>query len=76
MSKGSKLPKKTENSVRYARLAARGAFTRLAMFFNARADQNFTGKEVAEILLKAIQDIRSPLEKLSEGAEQSRQKGE
>jgi hypothetical protein len=54
------LPKKTINSVRYARLASRGALTRLALYFNSANNQEFTGCEVAAILLRVIEGIGSP----------------
>ena len=53
-------PRKTENSTRYARLAARGCLTRLAMFFHGHAEKRFTGEEVSRMLVQAVQSIGSP----------------
>lgn len=54
------LPRKTPNSTLYARMAARGCFTRLALFFNSRPNEKFTGDEIARILIAAVEAIGSP----------------
>lgn len=57
------LPRKTENGIRYARFATRGTLTRLALMFQAQANDTFTGAQVVEILLSTVQAIGSPEEK-------------
>ena len=54
------LPRKTPNSTRYARLAARGFLTRLALYFNAHGKKKFTGDEIALLLTNAVIAIGSP----------------
>ena len=54
------LPQKTENSVRYGRLAARGILTRMALYFSVHEQETFTGKQIVEILLAACRKIGSP----------------
>ena len=56
------LPRKTPNSVRYARMTARGCLTRLALYFDARREQSFRGDEVTAILLEAVMAVGSPEE--------------
>lgn len=58
------LPRKTEHSVRYARLATRGVLTRLALMFDANRGKIFTGEEVADILVQACHGIGGPDERL------------
>jgi len=54
------LPRKTENSARYARLATRNVLTRLALLFQSSADKTFTGAEVVEILLTTVAAVGTP----------------
>jgi hypothetical protein len=54
------LPHKTENSARYERLAERSCLTRLAMFFQGRAEERFTGAEVACMMVKAVEVMGNP----------------
>jgi hypothetical protein len=58
------LPRKTPNSVRYARMASRGCLTRLALLFNADPGRIYSGKEVTEILLQAVMAGGSPEERM------------
>lgn len=51
------LPRKTSNSTR---MAARGCLTRLALYFDARHDDKFSGEEVTKILIAAVHAIESP----------------
>ena len=60
------LPRKTANSTRYARLAARGCLTRLALYFNSRPQEKFTGEEVAAMLVNAVTAIGSPDDAIAE----------
>lgn len=57
------LPRKTENAVRYARFATRGVLTRLALMFQVNAERQFTGAEVVDILMTAVQVAGSPEER-------------
>jgi hypothetical protein len=57
------LPRKTENGVRYARLATRGVLTRLALLFQSDPEKIFTGAQVAEIIVRACIAIGSPEDK-------------
>jgi len=54
------LPRKTPNSVRYARMATRGCLTRLALMFQAEPARIWRGDEVAAILVEAVHTIGSP----------------
>jgi hypothetical protein len=58
------LPRKTDSSVRYARLATRGVLSRLALMFSANGKKQFTGDEVAHVLLQTVQGIGGPDETL------------
>ena len=58
------MPRKTEHSVRYARLATRGVLTRLALMFSANGNKQFTGNQVAELLVQTCQGIGGPDEPL------------
>ena len=54
------LPRKTRNSSRYAQMATRGVLTRMALWFNARPDQKFTGDDIARILIEGVAAIGRP----------------
>jgi len=54
------IPRATPDRIAYAQFATRGVLTRLALMFDAKSEEKFTGRQIQEILVNVAVAVGRP----------------